>query len=336
MANINNRTIEDLFMIIEQISSQASSTTSGDASTMGQLNRALYQATLDVINDQGGGGDATRLGGQLPAFYLSRVNHTGTQTSDTISNFQASVSSNSAVQANTNKISASGSVTTHSDITSAGSGAIITSLERDKLNDIEDNANNYVLPSDVVQDSNYSTFNTNTQNHISSTSNPHSVTATQIGLGSVDNTADANKPVSTATQTAIDLKADSSDLTSHTSSTSNPHSVTATQVGLGNVDNTSDVDKPISTATQTALGNIVQANGSVTTHNDVTSPGSGQIITDVERTKLNGIAEGAQVNAFRLESGSNSITGFWAGTQAEYDAIVNKINTVIYIIDSQT
>jgi len=46
----------------------------------------------------------------------------------------------------------------------------------------------------------------NIQRHISSTSNPHSVTKTQVGLGSVDNTSDANKPVSTAQQTALDGK----------------------------------------------------------------------------------------------------------------------------------
>ncbi len=43
--------------------------------------------------------------------------------------------------------------------------------------------------------------------HKASTSNPHGVTKTQVGLGSVDNTSDANKPVSTTTQTALNLKA---------------------------------------------------------------------------------------------------------------------------------
>lgn len=50
------------------------------------------------------------------------------------------VANNSAVQANTNKVSATGSVTTHSDITSAGSGQVITTPERTKLGNIEDNA----------------------------------------------------------------------------------------------------------------------------------------------------------------------------------------------------
>ena len=42
--------------------------------------------------------------------------------------------------------------------------------------------------------------------HISNTSNPHSVTKTQVGLSNVDNTSDANKPISTATQTALNAK----------------------------------------------------------------------------------------------------------------------------------
>lgn len=49
-------------------------------------------------------------------------------------------------------------------------------------------------------------------NHIADTSNPHNVTATQVGLGNVDNTSDADKPISTATQNALDLKANIADL----------------------------------------------------------------------------------------------------------------------------
>ncbi len=53
-------------------------------------------------------------------------------------------------------------------------------------------------------------INTHTQidAHISSTTNPHGVTKTQVGLGDVDNTSDVNKPVSTAQQAALDLKVD--------------------------------------------------------------------------------------------------------------------------------
>ena len=65
---------------------------------------------------------------------------------------------------------------------------------------IDGKASNYDLS--IVQ----SALNT----HVANTSNPHSVTKAQVGLGNVDNTSDANKPVSTATQGALDLKADKS------------------------------------------------------------------------------------------------------------------------------
>jgi hypothetical protein len=44
--------------------------------------------------------------------------------------------------------------------------------------------------------------------HISDTNNPHNVTKSQVGLGNVDNTSDLNKPISTATQNALNAKAD--------------------------------------------------------------------------------------------------------------------------------
>lgn len=45
---------------------------------------------------------------------------------------------------------------------------------------------------------------TTIDNHKSDTENPHAVTATQLGLGNVDNTADVDKPISTAQQEALD------------------------------------------------------------------------------------------------------------------------------------
>lgn len=42
--------------------------------------------------------------------------------------------------------------------------------------------------------------------HIADVNNPHEVTKAQVGLGNVDNTADADKPISTATQSALNTK----------------------------------------------------------------------------------------------------------------------------------
>ena len=70
-----------------------------------------------------------------------------------------------------------------------------------------------------------------------------------VGLSNVDNTSDVNKPVSTAQQTALDLKAN---LASPTF-TGTVGGITKAMVGLSNVDNTTDAAKPVSTAQQTAL-----------------------------------------------------------------------------------
>ena len=72
---------------------------------------------------------------------------------------------------------------------------------------------------------------------------------THVGLSSVDNTSDLNKPISTATQTALNAKAP---LASPTF-TGTVLGITKSMVGLSNVDNTTDIGKPISTATQSAL-----------------------------------------------------------------------------------
>lgn len=50
--------------------------------------------------------------------------------------------------------------------------------------------------------------------HMSNTDNPHKVKKSQVGLSNVDNTSDLNKPISTATQAALDKKANQTDVDS--------------------------------------------------------------------------------------------------------------------------
>jgi len=71
---------------------------------------------------------------------FARGSHTGTQAASTISDFDTEVGNNVSVAANTAKVSADGLVTTHSDVSNAGSGAIITGGERTKLSGIETTA----------------------------------------------------------------------------------------------------------------------------------------------------------------------------------------------------
>ena len=92
----------------------------------------------------------------------------------------------------------------------------------------------------------------NLTTHINDKDNPHEVTKAQIGLSNVDNTSDVNKPISTATQTALNNKVDKT-TTVNGHALSGNVTVTKDDVGLGNVDNTSDANKPVSTAQQAAI-----------------------------------------------------------------------------------
>ena len=88
--------------------------------------------------------------------------------------------------------------------------------------------------------------------------------AGDLDLENVDNTSDLNKPISVATQEALDLKEPfNNNIQAHISNTNNPHDTTASQVGLNNVDNTSDTDKPVSTAQQTTFNSKMNLDQSV-------------------------------------------------------------------------
>lgn len=96
---------------------------------------------------------------------------------------------------------------------------------------------------DLIADtgSNVTVLETKVNNHIANKSNPHTVTKTQVGLGNVNNTSDADKPVSTAQATAIaDAKAAGTtaqtSINSHAGRKDNPHTVTRAQLGLATTD----------------------------------------------------------------------------------------------------
>lgn len=128
-------------------------------------------------NDGSGSGfDTDKLDGQEGSYYLSRNNHTGTQTASTISDFASTVLAT---------VLTGLSATTNAVITATDS--VLSALGK-LQKQISDNL-------------------TTLTNHTSNTSNPHSITKSQVGLGNVDNTSDINKPVSIAQQNVLDLKA---------------------------------------------------------------------------------------------------------------------------------
>lgn len=85
---------------------------------------------------------------------------------------------------------------------SSFTAGVMSASDKTKLDGLKDQAS---ITSDI------DAVQTNLETHINNKSNPHEVTKDQVGLGNVDNTSDANKPISTATQTALNGKFSATD-----------------------------------------------------------------------------------------------------------------------------
>ena len=137
--------------------------------------------------------------------------------------------------------------------------------------------------------------------HINNTDNPHNVTKAQVGLDQVNNTSDADKPVSTATQSALDSKVDKIDgkqLSTNDYTTAEKNKVaesinesaantlintaigklTKASVGLDNVDNTADANKEVLSATKLKTARTLWGqsfDGTANVSGNITGIGSG-------------------------------------------------------------
>ncbi len=135
---------------------------------------------------------------------------------------------------------------------------------------------------------------------------------TAVGLGSVDNTADAAKSVSYAATAGA---APASDVYAWAKASVKP-TYTKAEVGLTNADNTSDADKPVSTAQAASIatkqnsfnGIIVTASGSY-----ASAPNN----TDVVLTTLPNVGAGVWLVNLAVAAGSASTwsTNYLLNTQ---------------------
>ncbi len=140
----------------------------------------------DPVNVQEG---LDKAASRIVAGETSLTNH----EADTSTHGVTEILGSSEAQAVTNKTV----VVANNTITTAASGNLISTELNAALAELQTDIDTRATDSDLTT-------------HENDTANPHSVTATQVGLGNVDNTSDLDKPISTATQTALDLKADES------------------------------------------------------------------------------------------------------------------------------
>ncbi len=152
--------------------------------------------------------------------------------------------------------------------------------------------------------------------HANLTNNPHSVTKSQVGLGSVSNyglatQAEAEAGTSSAKyMTPLRTKQAINVLQAVKSVASKTGTVTLTKgdVGLSNVDNTSDMDKPISTAVQTAL------NGKVD---------NSRVLTDVPSNAKFTDTTYSEISTSEINAGTSSTLRTISGRRIKY--ILDKV-----------
>ena len=121
--------------------------------------------------------------------------------------------------------------------------------------------------------------------------NPHGTTKADVGLGNVDNTSDLDKPISTATQAALDLKADNSiEINSVSGETTGGGDLTANRtIGLANVGTAGS-----SSAADSTLDLTVDAKGRTTSFSrtliDIVSSQVSNFAATVRSTVLTGLS----------------------------------------------
>lgn len=147
--------------------------------------------------------------------------------------------------------------------------------------------------------------------HIANTNNPHSVTKAQVGLGNCDNTSDLNKPISTATQTALDGK----------------QAKSASAYNMGNATGGWDA---MSTAQQNALNS-----GATTTNIGQIATNTTNIANEIiDRQNADNGLQG-QIDAIVSKSDVVDIVGTYAELQA-YDTSTLGNNDVVKVLDDST
>jgi len=120
------------------------------------------------------------------------------------------------------------------------------------------------------------------------------VTKSHVGLGNVDNTSDANKPVSTATQTALDLKANTSAITELAQDAVNSAIVAGTGLDktYDDAGNTITLDIDSTVATKTYADGAVSTAVSALTKSSV---GLGNVTNTADMDKPVSTAQAAEI-----------------------------------------
>lgn len=134
---------------------------------------------------------------------------------------------------------------------------------------------------------------TDVDNHEARTDNPHAVTKAQVGLSNVDNTSDADKPISISQQNALNLKSNISD--------------------IQDVLNSTDTNKPLSANQGRILNNAISNINTLLASDEVTLDTIQEIVDFIEINR-------DTLNALSI----NSIAGLQTALNGKEDAFAKN------------
>lgn len=153
---------------------------------------------------------------------------------------------------------------------------------------------------------------TNLSNHINDKSNPHEVTKAQVGLGNCDNTADIDKPISTAIQTALDNITNGTTSIAYDNTTSGL-SATTLQGAIDEIDSDLDNVEDLIPSTASSSNKLIDKEYVDTADNDLQS----------------------QIDTIEAKSDVTDIVGTYAELQA-YDTSKLTDGDVIKVLKDET
>lgn len=168
-------------------------------------------------------------------------------------------------------------------------------------------------------DTSISNVQNNLNAHINNRTNPHRVTKEQIGLDQVDNTSDANKPISNATQTALNGKFSATDGNALKQRVDNIPELVATDITVDSdndsvnisLDKTSIVDGTLS-------GTTININSATTS--------KAGILTPADKTKIDKIITNGNGTKYLSDNGTYKEV---QGGSADIESLKQYVNDSI-------
>lgn len=188
---------------------------------------------------------------------------------------------------------------------------VMTSADKTKLNGLKDQAG---ITSDI------DAVQTNLETHINNKSNPHKITKAQIELSEVDNTSDANKPISNATQNALNSKFNASDGNALKQTIENMPNLVVTEGSVSHKNNNISLS-----LRQRDLKDPVNTDSILLTFNPATDSTAG-IILPSDKTKIDKIITNGNGTRYLSDNGTYKEV---QGGSADIESLKQYVNDSI-------